>query len=91
MKNSRRQKQQPSVMQLPKEITAARFKATCLKLMDAVQTNRTSIVITKRGKPVAKLVPIEDGSAPVFGYMAGTIKVDGDIVSPIATKWDAEA
>ena len=74
----------------PKEISAAAFKATCLKLMDAVEMDRTEIIITKRGKPVAKLVPIEDGPAPVFGFMAGTIKVTGDIISPIETVWDAE-
>ena len=73
----------------PKEISAAEFKATCLKLMDAVEADRTEIIITKRGKPIAKLVPFEDRPAPVFGFMAGTITVTGDIIEPIETVWDA--
>ncbi len=41
------------------EISAAEFKAKCLKIMDEIARTRKPIVITKRGKPVAKLVPAE--------------------------------
>jgi antitoxin (DNA-binding transcriptional repressor) of toxin-antitoxin stability system len=49
------------------------------------------LVITKRGKPVAKLVPIDDKPIDLFGYMAGTIKICGDIISPIDEEWTADA
>ena len=65
------------------QVPAAQFKANCLRLMDEVAKRRTPLIITKRGKPVAKLVPIDDQPIDLFGYMAGTIKIVGDIISPI--------
>lgn len=72
------------------EIPAAEFKAKCLKLMDKVAKTRESIVITKHGKPVAKIVPIElEHKQSNFGYMEGTAKITGDIVAPIDLPWSA--
>jgi prevent-host-death family protein len=73
------------------EISAAEFKAKCLKLMDKVAKTRESITITKRGKPIAKLVPVESETRSLFGYMKGTVTILGDIVSPINEKWSAIA
>ncbi|MFL5266654.1 MAG: type II toxin-antitoxin system Phd/YefM family antitoxin [Stellaceae bacterium] len=64
-------------------VAAAEFKANCLRLMDEVAQQRRPIVITKRGKPVAKLVPVEPEPIDLFGRMAGTIKIVGDIINPI--------
>ena len=75
---------------LSQEITAAEFKAKCLSLMDIVEHNRTQIVITKRGRPVAKLVPYKEELPSVFGFMSGTGSINGDIVKPIAISWNAE-
>ena len=67
-----------------RHVSAAEFKANCLRLMDEVAQQRRPIIITKRGKPVAKLVPVEEqGPVDLFGRMAGTIKICGDIISPI--------
>ncbi len=75
-----------------RQIAAASFKANCLRLMDEVAQQRTPLVITKRGKPIAKLVPIDDKPIDLFGYMAGTIKICGDIISPIDDlEWTADA
>jgi prevent-host-death family protein len=76
--------------QLPKEISAAEFKAKCLNLMDRVENDRTEVVITKRGKPVAKLVPYDVRPLSVFGYMAGTALIRGEVMSPIDENWAAE-
>ena len=74
------------------EIKAGEFKARCLELMDRVAENREEYVITKRGKPVAKLVPVEpEPKRELFGYMKGTIKSVGDIISPIDVEWEANA
>ena len=74
------------------EISAAEFKAKCLKLMDEIAKTRKSIVITKRGKPVAKLVAAEpERRRPLFGYMAGTITYVGDIESPTDFEGEAQA
>jgi prevent-host-death family protein len=74
------------------EIPAGEFKARCLKLMDEVQATRRPLVITKRGKPVAKLVPVDESEArrEIFGCMKGTVTIHGDIVSPIELDWHAE-
>jgi prevent-host-death family protein len=55
-----------------------------------VQQNRQEILITKRGKPVARLVPVDSAPREIFGRMKGTIEILGDIVSPIGEIWDAE-
>jgi prevent-host-death family protein len=63
-------------------VAAAEFKANCLRLMDEVAGQRRPIIITKRGKPVAKLVPVEQEPIDLFGHMAGTAKICGDIIRP---------
>lgn len=69
---------------MDKTIAAGEFKAKCLHLLDEVAAQRAPLVITKRGKPVAKLVPIDDEPVTLFGRMAGTIRILGDIVgSPL--------
>ena len=65
-----------------KKMAAGEFKVHCLKVMDEVQSKRQSILITKRGKPVAKLVPVEQEKDDIFGFYKGKIKINGDIVSP---------
>lgn len=72
-------------------LAAGQFKATCLKVMDRVRRTREPVVITKRGKPIARLVPIaEDAPVPLFGYLAGTVTILGDVVEPTAEAWDAD-
>jgi len=70
-----------------KTIAAGKFKAHCLAIMDEVQAKRQAIVITKRGKPVAKLVPVENEKDDIFGFLKGKgkIEIKGDIVSPVLT------
>ena len=68
------------VMTYNRYVAAAEFK---LRLMDEVAQQRRPIIITKWGKPVAKLVPVETEAIDLFGRMAGSIKICGDIISPI--------
>ena len=75
-----------------RQIPAAEFKAHCLRLMDEVAQRRQPITITKRGKPVAKLVPADDEPVDLYGYMAGTIEIHGDIIGPIDdVEWTGDA
>jgi prevent-host-death family protein len=74
-----------------KKIPAGQFKAKCLSIMDRVQRTGESVLITKRGKPVARLLPAETEPEDVFGYMAGKVKIVGDIVGPITPLEDWEA
>jgi prevent-host-death family protein len=66
-----------------KKIAAAEFKARCLTLMEDVRSTREPLIITKRGKPVAKLVPISQTKDDFIGRLKGVFKVIGDIESPI--------
>lgn len=74
-----------------KSIPAGEFKAKCLQLMQQVQDSHKSIIITKRGVPIAKLVPVD--SAPetaMFGVLEGSVTIVEDIVSPINETWNAD-
>ncbi len=73
------------------EIAASEFKAKCLNLMDQVAQTHEPLTITKHGVPVAKLVPVEKESAPLFGYLRDSVKVNGDLLGPIDEAWDADA
>ena len=75
-----------------RHVPAAEFKTNCLRLMDEVVLQRRPIIITKRGKPVAKLVPVEEKPIGLVGCMAGTAKICGDIIGPIEDlEWTGDA
>ena len=74
-----------------KEMQAGQFKAQCLAVMDQVQKTGEPILITKHGRPVAKLVPAPAAPDEIFGYMAGKVKIVGDIVGPITPLEDWES
>lgn len=69
-------------------INAAKFKEQCLLLID--QVGPEGIVITKHGKPVAKLIPFATENRELIGRLKDKIKIHGDILSTGA-KWDAES
>jgi prevent-host-death family protein len=75
-------------------IAAGKFKANCLALMDEVQKKHQPILITKRGKPVAKIVPAKDDvKDDFFGKWKGKLKVKGDIIRPAfdLDEWEMES
>jgi antitoxin (DNA-binding transcriptional repressor) of toxin-antitoxin stability system len=70
------------------KIAASQFKAKCLIIVNRVQKIGKSVVITRGGKPVAQLSPVPcQLEIDVFDYMAGKVKIVGDIVSPIDAGW----
>ncbi len=73
-----------------KQIAAGQFKAQCLAIMDQVSKSGEPVLVTKHGKPVVKLVPAEKQGDDIFGYMAGKVKILGDIVGPITPPEDWE-
>ncbi|MEW5818372.1 MAG: type II toxin-antitoxin system prevent-host-death family antitoxin [Spirochaetota bacterium] len=73
------------------EIGAGKFKAQCLKLMDYVKARHETIIITKHGKPIAKLVPVEtEKEFTLFGSMAGTVLEEKDIITPLEEEWEVD-
>jgi prevent-host-death family protein len=89
-KTHRKVKQVSEAAVAPPVMSATAFKARCLELMDLVAEGRGEIVITKRGKPVAKLVPVKPGTPDIIGYLKGTVTYHGDIVAPTGEHWNAE-
>ncbi len=71
-----------------KQIAAAKFKEQCLALLDSVEPE--GLVITKHGRPVARLVPVRRSSAELIGSMKGRIRIKGNILSTGLT-WDAQS
>lgn len=74
-----------------KTMAAGVFKAKCLTVMDEVQKKREPVLITKHGKPVAQLVPIEVKGDPLASFYFGKGEILGDIISPIVPLEDYEA
>ena len=74
-----------------KKIAAGEFKARCLSLMEDVRSTREPLIITKRGKPVAKLVPAEGQPENIFGCLRDEIEIVGDILSPAVPSEDWNA
>jgi prevent-host-death family protein len=68
-----------------KTMPAGKFKVHCLAVLDEVQSKRQAVLITKRGKPVAKLVPVEKEADDIFGFLKGKGTITGDVVSPALT------
>jgi antitoxin (DNA-binding transcriptional repressor) of toxin-antitoxin stability system len=69
-------------------LNGSKFKEQCLSLLDRLDPD--GIVITKHGKPVARLIPIASGCADLIGSMKNKVKVKGDIFFP-GLKWDVES
>ena len=66
-----------------KKMAAGKFKTHCLAVMDAVRATGEPVVVTKRGAPVVKVVPVKSDDEELLGFMAGEFKITGDIESPV--------
>jgi prevent-host-death family protein len=71
-----------------KKMAAGSFKIHCLAVMDEVQAKRETVVITKHGKPVARLVPADKNTDDIYDFLAGKGRITGDIVSPAISSED---
>lgn len=74
-----------------KEVAISEFKAKCLSIVDQVHKTKRPIRITKRGKPVAEVIPpAPDQPKDIFGFMRGEVEILGDIISPASDPDDWE-
>lgn len=73
-----------------KKIAAVSFKRNCLPIIDEVHAKRVTVLITKYGKPVAKLVPADAEPSEIYNFLAGKGRILGDIVAPAVSpqEWD---
>ena len=71
-------------------IKASEFKAKCLKMMDTISQTGEAIIITKNGKPIAKMLPYSPPKGELFGFLRGQITYVDDSVfdSPMLEAWE---
>jgi prevent-host-death family protein len=74
-------------MKPERSIAAGEFKAKCLQLLDRVATNGDAIVVTKRGRPVARVVPVEPHARR---SLRGSVRYKADIIEPIGEDWTVQ-
>lgn len=72
-----------------KKIAAAAFKAQCLTLMEDVRSTRRPLMITKRGKPLAKLVPVDEEKDDFIGRLKGVFEVASDLDRDLPEPWES--
>ncbi len=71
----------------PHTVQASTFKATCLELMDEIEASGFEVVVTKHGRPVVKVGPVEPSVPSPLGFLRGTVVDEGDLVSPDHDAW----
>lgn len=72
------------------KISISQFKSHCLEIIEKLQSNGQSIIITKRDKAVAKVLPIDSKKVSLFGMLKNKAEIKANILDPIDEKWDAE-
>ncbi|MBS0613095.1 MAG: type II toxin-antitoxin system Phd/YefM family antitoxin [Proteobacteria bacterium] len=75
-------------MKTTKFVAATEFKAHCLALLEEVRQTRQRLLVTRHGKPVVEISPYKAGSSEQPNPLKGSILFEGDVLSPIAEKWD---
>lgn len=74
------------------EVSASEAKNAWHEILDRVSESREEVVITRYGKPIARLAPVEppaEERRSIFGWMAGTVTIHGDIIEPLDVEWNA--
>ena len=72
-----------------KIVGAGKFKAQCLALLNKVAKEHETILVTKRGKPVAKVIPIKEAQKNLREQLKGSVLKEKDLISPISAQWKA--
>jgi prevent-host-death family protein len=75
-----------------REVAASDLKNSWHTFLEIVEVGREEVVITRYGKPIARLIPVEEGAAGpgILGFLAGTVTVVGDLTAPVGDKWFAD-
>ena len=72
-----------------KTISTSELKAHCAQVVDEVAKHRSTVVVTKHGRPVAKIVPVVAKPKNLFGFAKGLVTIRGDIVAPLDVEWES--
>ncbi|WP_367363844.1 type II toxin-antitoxin system Phd/YefM family antitoxin [Candidatus Tisiphia endosymbiont of Nedyus quadrimaculatus] len=72
------------------KIAISQFKSHCLEIIAKLQVNGQSVIITKREKAIAKVLPIDTKKVSLFGMLKNKAEIKADILEPIDEKWNVE-
>ncbi|BFD46730.1 MULTISPECIES: type II toxin-antitoxin system Phd/YefM family antitoxin [unclassified Candidatus Tisiphia] len=72
------------------KIAISQFKSHCLEIIEKLQVNGQSVIITKREKAIAKVLPIDTKKVSLFGMLKNKAEIKADILEPIDEKWNVE-
>lgn len=74
------------------KITAASFRSNCFKILDEVDKKHKEVIITKRGKPIAKLIRYQTNNAsdPLLGSLPNAGSTVGDLTEPLEDEWELD-
>ncbi|MBA8667546.1 type II toxin-antitoxin system Phd/YefM family antitoxin [Holosporaceae bacterium 'Namur'] len=75
---------------MDKHLPISEFKAHCYEILENVQGQHQSFIISKRGKPIARVIPIDNNNTKLAGSFKGKCNIIGDIITPVDITWDAE-
>ncbi|MGH7737945.1 MAG: type II toxin-antitoxin system Phd/YefM family antitoxin [Candidatus Tyrphobacter sp.] len=84
-------RKKPGMKGVGASISSAEFKAKCLSLMDDVAKHRRPLTVTKRGRPVVRVVPLKEEERPLFGFLSGCVVGNPDLTTPTGESWEAES
>ena len=73
------------------QIQISKFKATCFAVLERVARTREPILITRRGKPIARIIPAAPSPASRWlGSMKGSVEIHGDVIAPASepSEWE---
>lgn len=75
---------------MTKTVSTSALKTHCSSIIDNVRRDREPVLVTKRGRPVAKIIPLQpETSDSLFGFAKGNVTIVGDIIEPIDVEWEA--
>ena len=72
------------------EISTSQLKVHCSNVVSEVARTRSPVTVTRRGRPVARIVPLDDEPVSLFGALRGSVVVNGDLLEPIDVEWEVE-
>lgn len=79
-----------NIKNMSTKIAISQFKSHCLEIIKKLQISEESVIITKRDKPIAKVVPVDRTKVSLFGMLKNKAEIKADILEQVDEKWDAE-
>jgi prevent-host-death family protein len=73
-----------------KTVSTSELKAHCAQVIEDVSRGKGPVTVTRRGRPIARIVALKEERPRLFGALKGMLTIHGDIISPVDVEWEAE-